>query len=207
MNKPKFGEPCNGCGKKDRGIRGTPEYAAWCHMKARCLNVKHPQYPGYGGRGITICDGWLLFSNFLEDMGTRPTSKHSLDRIDNNKGYFAENCRWAEKRVQANNTRGNRILEFNGEKRTLIQWAESIGITYQALQKRLRKYSASEALSMPKNMRSPILMTYGGIIMPHKHWANTLEIPNSTLRVRLKRGESFETICKEVFNVRNAKKG
>jgi len=70
-------------------------YRAWRHMKERCLNKKHKQYGHYGGRGITVCRRWLEFSNFMADMGFRPSDKYSLDRMDNNKGYTPKNCRWA----------------------------------------------------------------------------------------------------------------
>ena len=78
-------------------------------MKRRCLNKNTPKYKYWGGRGITICKEWLEFENFYRDMGERPENK-SLDRIDNNKGYYKENCRWANIEQQANNRRNNRFI-------------------------------------------------------------------------------------------------
>lgn len=83
---------------------GTPEYNAWQNMRARCTNVAHPKYPRYGGRGITICDRWSDFANFLADMGRRPAAGYSLERIDNDGNYEPGNCHWATAAAQQQNT-------------------------------------------------------------------------------------------------------
>lgn len=84
----------------------SPEYNTWVNMKQRCCNENHPEYFRYGARGITVCDEWLKsYDVFILDMGPRPSSAHSLDRIDNNKRYCKSNCRWAEKSTQSFNQR------------------------------------------------------------------------------------------------------
>lgn len=87
----------------------TREYAAWANMIARCENPVVDRYPVYGGRGITICDRWRFsFENFLSDMGRKPSSEHSIDRINVNGNYEPGNCRWATPDVQANNKQNSR---------------------------------------------------------------------------------------------------
>lgn len=91
------------------GLRNTPEYENWHNMKQRCLNPNFHGYSNYGGRGIEMCQRWIeSFVNFYEDMGKRPTPTHSIDRIDNEKGYTPENCRWANKTTQIINRRMNK---------------------------------------------------------------------------------------------------
>ena len=91
---------------ESRRHKSTPEYRIWQGMKARCFRVTNPAYPNYGGRGITMCERWAnSFEAFLEDMGRRPSSRRSLDRIENDKGYEPGNCRWATPRTQSNNRR------------------------------------------------------------------------------------------------------
>lgn len=85
-------------------MQGTPEYHTWKGMIQRCANPNASRYKDYGGRGITVCEEWLSFEKFYADMGDRPTGT-SLDRIDNNSGYYKDNCRWATQSIQNSNKR------------------------------------------------------------------------------------------------------
>jgi len=100
-------------GHSKRGHQ-TSEYNSWASMKERCLNPNSPAYELYGGRGIKVCDKWLTFEGFIEDMGLKPTPKHSLDRYpDQNGDYELSNCRWATMKQQQINRTNNRWIEYN----------------------------------------------------------------------------------------------
>jgi hypothetical protein len=116
-----------------------PEYHVWMGMRARCLNPRQRVYPRYGGRGIAICPSWDDFEVFLADMGLRPSSKHSLERIDNDGPYSAENCRWATQSEQMRNTSSNRLLTCCGETRCMTEWAEVTGLKVATIHARLRR--------------------------------------------------------------------
>lgn len=85
------------------GLSKTPEYRAWASMWQRCTNPKNIRYERYGARGITVCERWERFENFLSDMGNRPSPDHSLDRKENDGNYQPENCRWATRSEQQQN--------------------------------------------------------------------------------------------------------
>lgn len=118
----------------------------WNTMKNRCNNPNVKSYSYYGGRGITVCERWQKFENFLADMGERPDGC-SLDRIDNSKGYSPENCRWATKEEQANNKRNNVMVYFNGETHSVTQWAKKLGINHAGMQFRLANWPLERAMT------------------------------------------------------------
>jgi hypothetical protein len=122
-------------------------------MKDRCYNPNNKQFVDYGGRGIKVCDRWAIpsgFQNFLEDMGRRPSSDHSLDRIDVNGDYCPENCRWATRKEQCRNKRSNKLLTWKGRTQCMSQWADDFAISYVCLKSRLRRgWSTEKALTTP----------------------------------------------------------
>lgn len=110
-------------------------------MKTRCYNKHHLHYPNYGGRGIKVCDKWLGkdgLKHFLEDMGERPEGC-TLDRIDNDKNYCPENCRWANRSEQMNNTRRSVRISYNGEQHTVTEWAEKLGVNRSTIYMRIKR--------------------------------------------------------------------
>ncbi len=86
-------------------MSAAPEYAVWVAMVSRCTNKKNPRFKDYGGRGITLCERWKAFENFISDVGLRPSDLHSIDRINNDFGYEPGNCRWSNQSQQMRNTR------------------------------------------------------------------------------------------------------
>jgi len=162
-------------------------------MKDRCSNAKNNMFEHYGGRGITVCDRWNnSFSAFYEDMGD-PPRKHSLDRIDNDGPYAPENCRWANKRQQANNTRANRRITFNGTTKTLTQWARYTGINRATIATRLDSgWPVSKALTEPADYRPERLITFDGKTRNLSQWAETMGISVAVLHQRLKQGWSVK---------------
>ncbi len=127
-------------------------YTIWLRMRQRCNSPSDKGYPYYGGRGISVCEEWNTdYSSFRKwALAEGYTDSLTLDRIDNNCGYSPENCRWVDKKTQANNRRTNRIIEWNGEQHTLSEWAGITGIGWSTIRVRLEKgWSVEKALTTP----------------------------------------------------------
>ena len=121
-------------------------------MKTRCTNPKTWNYSNYGGRGIKVCEEWnKSFDRFLACMGPKPSSRHSIDRIDNNGNYCPENCRWATAKEQGRNRRINTAVTYKGETRTVAEWSERLGMNVVTLRSRLviLKWSVHDAFTRP----------------------------------------------------------
>ena len=135
-------------------MKGTRIYRIWSGIKDRCCNQNSKYWYRYGARGITVCDEWKnSFEQFYQwslDNGYRDNL--TLDRIDNNKGYYTDNCRWATYKEQENNRSNNRILEYEGETHTISQWSEIVGIEQRLISQRLYYgWSVKRALTeLPK---------------------------------------------------------
>lgn len=123
-------------GKAKINGKRTPTYLSWASMIARCTNKKINCYEYYGAKNISFCDEWNTYINFFNDMGERPQGT-TLDRIDNNRGYSKENCRWSTYKNQAENRSTTAWIEFNGEKRSTSDWARFIGIPRTTLRLKL----------------------------------------------------------------------
>lgn len=152
------------CGCYNRELRsshnmtGTPTYAAWNGITARCYNQKDRNYSNYGGRGIKVCDRWReSFKAFLEDMGERPDARYSLgraeyslDRIDVNGDYEPGNCRWATYLQQQRNKRCGLFLTYKQETLCVAEWGERLKISRNVLYFRLKSgWSVEQALETP----------------------------------------------------------
>lgn len=130
-------------------------------MIQRTSNPNSKMFKHYGGRNIFVCDRWRLYDNFLADMG-RSLPGTSLGRIDNNKGYSPENCRWETKEQQANNTRRNVFIEHNGIRLTVAQWAKKTGVPERTLHGRVSKGWPISVALMPgcfRGKKNPLWRT------------------------------------------------
>ena len=129
-----------------------PLYFTWAGMHSRCRNPKNKTYHG---RGITVCERWLSFNDFCDDMGPCPSSRHTIERIDGSKGYIPDNCRWATYTEQNQNTRKNVILEHDGNRFCVSEWARRVGISTQTIDWRLgHGWSVKDTLTIrPKEAR------------------------------------------------------
>lgn len=150
------GQKSCGCVKVAHGLSHHPLYVTWRNIKYRCTRETYFQYPAYGGRGITMDPKWVdspeaFIADVERALGKKPTSKHSLDRIDNNRGYTLGNLRWATATQQQNNKRDNFNIDFNGVTKTLKEWSRTLGYSYIALHARLTRYgwSVQEAFTTP----------------------------------------------------------
>lgn len=146
-----------GCLRKEfRATHGksySKTYNSWKRMKDRCDNPNNNYYYLYGGKGITYCDRWNLFKNFLEDMGECPSGL-SIERKDGNKNYEPNNCVWADHFTQNNNTNRNHYIEWNGTKQTIAMWSRERGLPYHCLANRLKRgWDIEMALTMPVSSR------------------------------------------------------
>jgi hypothetical protein len=118
-------------------------------MITRCRNPKHVFFGRYGGAGITVCERWLTYENFLADMGPRPPGL-TIDRIKNERGYEPGNCRWATRKEQQRNRKCCRYLELNGRRLLIQDWAQELGVNISTLSERLRKgWSVERTLTTP----------------------------------------------------------
>lgn len=146
---------CKECAVKEQtkhGLSNTPLYTVWEHMKRRCLTQSEKCYKDYGARGITICDEWIDFEPFMDwALASGYDPSLTLDRIDNDKGYSPENCRWADRRTQQNNRRNSIYITANGVTLPCAEWARKTGIPKNVLRARYVEmgWSGEKTVSTP----------------------------------------------------------
>ena len=137
--------------------KNHPLYMTWKMMRQRCNNPRFHKYPRYGGRGIKVCDRWNTFTNFAEDMGSRPAPGYTLNRVNNDGNYTPENCNWASSVEQANNRCRRidaRLMTYNGVTRHQAEWGKLLGIGDTTLNRRRELgWSDEEILTTPVDKR------------------------------------------------------
>lgn len=193
---------CNECsGKKGRkypkGSRAMPAYNSYESMMQRCTNPNATGYDYYGGRGITVCSRWNGNpQNFIADMGERPEGT-SLDRIDSTKNYSPDNCRWANRTIQARNMGNNVRYTVKGESLTCKEWEEKTGINASTIKNRIKRgWSVERAVQAPVNSHAARYEA-NGINLTLTEWSEKTGLKRQTLIDRLKSGWSIERAVTE----------
>lgn len=177
------------------------ELQTWSKMKGRCLNPKDQAYDRYGAKGVTVCSEWLSFECFVRDMGPRPEGM-SLGRIDNNKGYCKENCRWETKTQQNRNRSNCRPVTIEGVTKNLSEWAEEFGVSRRTLTNRLDRGCTShddlarrvqrKTPRAPSRSKSGRVIEINGVSRNITQWAQACGVSRTTIAQRIKYGWTIE---------------
>lgn len=172
-------------GHARKGRERSQVYKAWLSIKARCYNPNINHYHRYGGRGIKAYQPWMdSFEAFYAAVGDPPSSKHSIDRIDNDGHYEPGNVRWATQSEQRNNTSQNVVLEYDGMRMNLKQWAEHLGVSYAMLRMRKHRGYTVEQILEPIGKRKTVL--YRGKYLTVRQLAAELGVSYEILRSRIR---------------------
>ena len=172
------------------GMSGIREYRIWRGMISRCTLPCAAHYARYGGRGISVCARWRRFENFFSDMGPAPTQKHSVDRIDSEKNYSPENCRWADSKTQARNKSDNKLFMFNGITKIQNDWCDHFKIDRHVFLMRIRAgmspYEAFTKVTYNKMQR--LTITAFGKTQTVHEWAKETGFDLRSLKYRAEKG-------------------
>lgn len=134
--------------KTTHGQWRTPEYKVWAAMLKRCRATTGREHKNYSARGITVCDRWIRFENFIADMGKRPDGA-TLDRINNDGNYEPDNCRWATPLQNHRNRRNTRMVTIGGQTKHITEWARERGLSINTVTVRIhRGYTPEQALQV-----------------------------------------------------------
>lgn len=174
------------------GLATRLEYSSWAAMIRRCVDPRDNAWDRYGGAGVTVCERWLSFPNFLADMPPRPSRKYTIDRIDGTKGYEPGNCRWATAKQQANNRSTNVVLEHDGLRLTVAEWAIRLGVGDHVIHNRLKRgWPVGRALQGKCHEKDRVI-EFRGQSKPASEWAGRIGLTLATFMARLHAGWSVE---------------
>lgn len=183
---------------EQHGMCNTITYRTWRCMRSRCHDKTHKQYKDYGGRGILVCDEWYTsFTTFLNDMGERPSKEHSIERINNDKGYSKDNCKWVHRSEQYSNKRkppSKVLMTINGETKSITEWGKIKGIPVTTLWRRQKKmgWTDEECVLTPVAEKKPILCMYNGELKPLFEICKLENLEYHVMQGRIKMGWTFE---------------
>lgn len=181
------------------GQTNTPLHNVWCGIRERCYNSNCHAYKDYGGRGITMCQEWkddfMTFYTWAINNGYEYTL--TIDRIDVNGNYEPSNCRWADKKIQANNKRNNIIITYNNKTQSLKLWCEELNLDYDMIRARWqnpnwKNKSIEEKLFTPNQKQ--ILITYNGETHTISEWSKITTIRHNVIFDRWQKGYYEEDI-------------
>jgi hypothetical protein len=132
------------------------EYQSWLNMFARCTDPESKNFKNYGARGITICDRWNEFKNFMLDMGRKPHPRHTIERDDVNGNYEPANCRWIARKDQGRNKRNSVFVTYQGKRLLLIDLVEDLGLSRSIVYGRLKAgWTLAQAIALPLSVTKP----------------------------------------------------
>lgn len=183
---------CVSLGKRTHNMSQTRAHRIWCAMRLRCNDPSNSNYPRWGGRGISVCERWEKFENFLADMGFPPDGL-TIERIDNNGNYEPGNCRWATRFEQAQNKRDTRLVNVGGETVSMEEAARRLGMSGTSLGRRLDK---GRDIHAPKGMA--VCLTFNDQTLNLSQRARKLGVQKTTLSQRRKKGWPVERILREI---------
>lgn len=171
-----------------------PLYSTWRHMIDRCENPKDDSYYWYGARGISICAEWRnSFAAFVQYLGPKPSSEHTIDRIDNDGNYEPGNVRWATREQQNRNKRNNHWIEIAGRNLLQADWAKIGGMLDGTLHTRVKVFGwdPEKAVTTPVKRRRKGLL-FRGIFRSQAEWEQEFNLSRSTISARLSLGWTVE---------------
>lgn len=179
------------------GLCNSKIYRRWIAMRARCNNPNHSEYFRYGGRGIKVCKEWEeSFMSFYEWATNNGYEEGlTIDRIDNNKGYSPENCRWATVAQQNRNCRRNHLVTYNGETKCIADWVIKTGLSYDTILYRLKIGIPLDKVFDKDNRRYRMITCYGKT-QTISAWAKEIGITTTTIRQRIRNGKTPEQALK-----------
>lgn len=179
----------------------TRLFNIWVNMRQRCSNPNWTDFHRYGGRGISVCSEWNDDFKSFKRWAVKNAYKEnlSIDRIDNDKGYCPENCKWSTAKEQARNRCSSRILTYGNQSKTLAEWSEITGLGSATIRKRIDAgWCTDDTFKTPLNASPKNLITYKGQSKPIKEWAKVTGVNVNTLRSRLKKWTVEKAFNQEV---------